>query len=189
MIATWIVVGLAVSLPQTDVDKCLRLADDQARLACYDRLFDRASLHATPGSVTANSARGATVPPAPAAVAPAAVAPAAVAAAGATEEPVGPSASAEATQPAETSFGLTSRQRPDGKIDAINGTIVEVEPSPAGRPVLVLDNGQRWRQVDSTTLPAFSAGESVTIRRAAFGSYLATVPDSGRAAVRVRRQD
>lgn len=184
MIATWIVVGLAVSLPQTDVDKCLRLADDQARLACYDRLFDRASLHATPGSVTANSARGATVPPAPAAVAPAAVA-----AAGATEEPVGPSASAEGTPPAETSFGLTSRQRPDGKIDAINGTIVEVEPSPAGRPVLVLDNGQRWRQVDSTTLPAFSAGESVTIRRAAFGSYLATVPDSGRAAVRVRRQD
>lgn len=179
MIETWVLVGLAVSVSQTDIDRCLGLADDQARLACYDRLFGRALLPAESGSVTTDGAQGAAVPPPPAPIA----------AAQATEQSVQTSATPEAALPAESSFGLTSRQRPDGKVEAISGRIVEVEPSSVGRPVLVLDNGQRWRQVDSTTLPAFSPGEDVTIRRAAFGSYLATVPDSGRAAVRVRRQD
>ncbi len=177
MIGAWIIVGLAVSLSQADVDRCLGLEDEQARLACYDRLLGRTRQPAPAAAAATISAPATPAPPIDAAQAPAAT--------GAAEA----AGSATAAVAPEASFGLTSSQRPDGKIDAVSGTIVEIEPSSIGRPVLVLDNGQRWRQVDSTTRPTFQAGETVTIRRAAFGSYLATVPDSGRAAVRVRRQD
>jgi hypothetical protein len=182
LIETWLIVGLAVSLPQADVDRCLALEAEQARLACYDRLFDRPQPSAPGAAAAAASA---------AAVPAAAVPPVRVDAAPAPARDPAPQAAGEApaASAAEAGFGLTAKQRPDGKVEAISGTVVAIEPGVAGRAVFVLDTGQRWRQVESTTRPAFENGETIVIRRASLGSYLATVPDSGRTAVRVRRQD
>lgn len=184
MLATWVAIGLALSASQADVDRCLGIGDDAARLACYDRLFDRRQSAAPAAALPAAGTPAAAGKPAPAS-------PAAPAKEVATVAPV-PAAATAAAAPApapEEAFGLTVDQRPEGKVKSISGTLVEVESSATGRHVLVLDNGQRWRQLEPTTRPAFSSGETVEIRRAALGSYLATVPDSGRRAVRVRRED
>lgn len=180
MLATWVAIGLALSASQADVDRCLGIEDGGARLACYDRLFDRRESAAPAAAVPAAGAQAA------AAAAPAATARVREVAA---IEPVPPAATPSAAPAPEAAFGLTVDQRPEGKVKSISGTLVEVESSATGRHVLVLDNGQRWRQLEPTTRPAFSSGETVEIRRAALGSYLATVPDSGRRAVRVRRED
>jgi hypothetical protein len=55
-----------------------------------------------------------------------------------------------------------------------------------GRTAFVMDNGQTWLQIDNEQNRFTKAGERVTIKRAAMGSYLMD-PDRGGAAVRVRR--
>lgn len=49
-----------------------------------------------------------------------------------------------------------------------------------------LDNGQHWRQTDSRYSGTVSPGQSVRIRRAALGSFMASI--EGRPAMRVRRE-
>lgn len=182
MIATWIAIGLALSVSQAELDRCLGVEDDGARLACYDRLFERGDRAAPAGALPAAAlpaagAQAAATPPAAAARETPAV------------QAATPAAVPSAAPAPEAAFGLSVEKRPEGKVKSIGGRIVEVESSATGRHVIVLDNGQRWRQLEATTMPPFSDGETVEIRRAALGSYLATVPDSGRSAVRVRRED
>jgi len=209
LIETLLFAASMLAAVQADVDKCTALEEDSARLACYDAIFrppaGRAVTEAT--APTAVSGRADVATAVPAAAAPPAAAPSAERAAapramvppsGAAHE-AAPAASAvtgaavAGTAPTEDTFGLTEEQRAERAkvetLDEISAMIVGIEPSRVGKPVLVLDNGQRWKQLEATVLPVFSEGETVAIRRATFGSYLASVVESGRSAVRVRRLD
>jgi hypothetical protein len=57
-----------------------------------------------------------------------------------------------------------------------------------GRLLLTLENGQQWVQVESSSRQRFFEGDSITIRKASLGSFLASGPKSG-TGVRVRRID
>jgi len=127
LIETWLIVGLAVSLSQADVDRCLGLEAEQARLACYDLLFERPQ---QPGPVAA--AATASAEAGSAAATPVTKVDAAPAAA---RDPVAQAAGdASAAAAADSSFGLTTRQRPDGKVEAISGTIVTIDGGLSARP-------------------------------------------------------
>lgn len=57
-----------------------------------------------------------------------------------------------------------------------------------GHVAFVMENGQTWIQVDSDASRLARAGRTVTIKRAALGSYLMSV-DAGGPAMRVRRTE
>lgn len=96
--------------------------------------------------------------------------------------------------PAVQDFGLTEEQRnqkkevPAPTIDLIESRIATIERHPRDRFTLTLENGQKWTQLEPTPIQRFRVGEAITIRKAAFDSYLARGPSSG-TGVRVRRVD
>ena len=93
----------------------------------------------------------------------------------------------------ETSFGLSAAREAPMKaenesddLQSVQSTVKAFSRSADGSIVIHLDNGQSWRQLSGgETL--LKAGDSVTINRAALGSFQMKVP-SGRAA-KVRRVD
>lgn len=78
----------------------------------------------------------------------------------------------------------------DGKtppIEKVEAKIKSASQVGYGKWVIELDNGARWVQIDSRELSRNpKAGQTVEIRRAAMGSYLANI--DGQIAIRVRRQ-
>jgi hypothetical protein len=54
---------------------------------------------------------------------------------------------------------------------AIDAHVVGFAPGMDGRGVFTLDNGQVWRQVNSTGEMLIRSGDPVTISRAALGSF------------------
>jgi hypothetical protein len=98
----------------------------------------------------------------------------------AAETPVNASA-------ASTEQSLGAEQVPGtDEVDELVSNLVGSFNGWDGNTVFRLDNGQAWQQVDSSYQYARSEGPRVTIRRAAFGSYLLQVEGVGKA-VRVRR--
>jgi hypothetical protein len=78
------------------------------------------------------------------------------------------------------SFG----QKKEQAIEQVESTLREARKTPAGWR-FVLEDGARWDQIDTESLPlAPRPGAKVTIRRAAMGSYMLSV--NGRA-IRVAR--
>lgn len=72
-------------------------------------------------------------------------------------------------------------------VTEITATITQFARNDLGKLVFVLDNGQRWIQTDNITGRRDPrVGHSVTIRRAALGSFIASV--EGRPGIRVRRE-
>ncbi len=72
-------------------------------------------------------------------------------------------------------------------VTQIESTLASVTRGENGRLILVLENGQRWIQTDpgrSGRTPR--VGETVSIRRAALGSFIANIAD--RPGIRVMRQ-
>lgn len=97
--------------------------------------------------------------------------------------------------PAAKDFGLSEEQRNERKknppptIDMIESRIAAVERHPwDDRFILTLENAQKWAQLEPTPIQRFYVGDAITIRKAAFDSYLARGPSSGNG-VRVRRVD
>lgn len=175
--ATWSAVvlgslGVDPARAEGDGRSCATVTDDAERLACYDRIFRGAKADA----------------PVPAAVATAATPPAAPAAP-ASAAPVAPAAPRDAAQ----DFGLTEAQKqarePESSRDqgpsSITATIKNVQTLHGGQFVVILDNDQVWVQNDPAIRAHLKKGQSVEIRKAAFGSHL-LVP-ANRPAVRVRR--
>ena len=75
--------------------------------------------------------------------------------------------------------------RPD-EVEQIEATIASVGTNASGRWVLILDNQQRWVQTGGSTGRSPRTGMPVVIRRAALGSFIATVAD--RPGIRVIRE-
>ena len=150
--------------------RCATMADDRARLACYDSIFGRPAAPPPLG-------------------APSAAAPATGAVAGTVA--AAPAVAAAATP--ETDFGLTEAAKrarePEGSgdrlPDSISGTVARVARQPAGEFVVTLENGQVWTQLQVDARARIAVGDTVTIKKAALGSHLLVT--ANRYATRVRR--
>jgi len=149
---------------------CAALTTEAARLACYDKLAGRAPTAAAPAAAATPAPKAAAAPTAGAA-APAAASPSG--AAGAAARPASPApASPEA-------FGLYSAEHPKALAPTKTETlrILDMSHSPKGFLVLQLEGGQLWELHDGD--PLLVSGDTVTVHRAALGSFLVTTP-SGR---------
>ncbi len=151
------------------------MADDRARLACYDSIFGRPAAAAPLG-------------------APSAAAPATGAVAGTVAAaPVAATPAAAAAANPETDFGLTEaakrarepEESGERLPESISGTVARVARQPAGELVVTLENGQVWTQLQVDPRARVAVGDTVVIKKAALGSHLLVT--ASRYATRVRR--
>ena len=159
----------------TELIDCRTLTAAIERLDCYDQAIDA---HTTAPSQAAEP-RTAENP-----------APVVTTAAAATAASV-PKLSSEAKLSQEDLFGKgeaeirqSVQEATDTKaIDRIEATVIEVRKSASGRVVITLDNGQVWKQSESSRARV-SVDDKVTIRRRSFGSYTLY---SKKTSIRVKR--
>lgn len=152
-----------------DPHSCVAIADDAARLACYDR------------------ALGHSAAPKPAPTAPAAAAATTAAAAPAApvkKDPVGEfGLSEQAKQAKDPAKAAEAAAAPD----SITGRVMSVRWRKYGEFVVTLDNAQVWAQIEPMPSAVVRVGDTVTIKKALFGSY--TLVTAGRIGTKVRRID
>lgn len=159
-----------------DPRSCVAIADDAARLACYDR------------------AMGHTAAPKPAPVAPTATA-APAAAAAATSAAAAPAAPVKKDPVGEFGLSEQAKQAKDpakaaeaaAAPDSITGRVMSVRWRKYGEFVVTLDNAQVWAQIEPMPSAVVRVGDTVTIKKALFGSY--TLVTAGRIGTKVRRID
>lgn len=96
------------------------------------------------------------------------------------------SAQAEAVAQARI-FGLPPRQSGEdaSRVRHIASHVVTVGTDRDGERVFTLNNGQVWRQTESSVLGLARPGDAITIRAGSFGSYLLITP--GGVPLRVKR--
>jgi hypothetical protein len=81
-------------------------------------------------------------------------------------------------------FGDDSSTEPG--VERIETTIARLSQTGFGKWIFVLPDGATWEQIDSRELPIDpKVGNSIKIRKAAMGSYLANVKEQ--VAIRVKR--
>ena len=164
-----------------DPKSCASIDDAAARLACYDAAVGR-----SPRPSAAAPSAAAKPVPRPAAAAPAAAAAAApaVAAAEAAKDPVaefGLSESAKAARdPAKAAEAAAAPQ-------SVVAKVISVRFRKYGEFVVTLDNGQVWEQTEPMPSAIVKVGDTVTIKKALFGSF--TLVTAGRIGTKVRRLD
>jgi hypothetical protein len=150
----------AAQVDTSELARCAAVAGTNERLTCYDAL-------------AASALRGASsVPP------------------GGTSAPAAPAAAIQ-TSPATVNpddpanFGLTRQQLkviPSGP-DSVKAIVSQMTQDRLNNVAVVLDNGQAWTFVEQD--PRLRPGDSVTIKRAALGSFLMMTPS--RHSYRVQR--
>jgi hypothetical protein len=166
--------------------KCAAVADNMARLACYDALNP---------AVKAAQAEPPPPPPPAAVVAPPPAGAAPPADQSAWYDPFHVFGTSPSQQVRPEQFGaenLAPPPPPPGQppaaapaepqpLDSISASVSEYSLNPFGKFLVILDNGQVWRQLDSDGGNArFSRSNknTVTITRGLLGSYNLTVNDS-----------
>jgi hypothetical protein len=162
---------------------CAGIVGDAGRLACYDAAF---------GRPTAGSRDAATTPEASVTTG--------AAPAGTSNEPtVATGAGSAATtaalaEQARKDFGLSdsakrARDPEEARVtqpESVTAAVVQIGRRPYGDLVVTLDNGQVWQQAEVTdTSVRLKTGDTVTIRKAALGSFVLLAPS--RMTLRVRR--
>jgi hypothetical protein len=93
-----------------------------------------------------------------------------------TRAPAPQRAEPAAQSPPREAFGLYSAEHPAVQLttQSVAARVVRVSANPGGRPIVELEGGQRWELDEPDALLA--AGDPVSIRRAALGSFLMTTP-------------
>ena len=185
MLSFLVAAGLLAQPNIEAVLACMKIDDDDARLACYDVQLGR-----VPGAAQADGPRALGESAAATAVVETGTAPVAAAVAAPAAQ-----ASAIATQSGDD-FGLTAERREARSvetekaepIDHITAVVESATKTASGRLLVKLDNGQQWVQVEPSQRQYFFEGDPITIRKAAFGSFLASGPRSG-TGIRIRRLD
>ena len=147
--------------PLREFMKCLETGDDQARLACYDRLA-YALVELGPDAALAPAASG-------------------VAAGASLAQPE----ERAALPTPEEAFGNERMERDDA-IESITANVVGGFSGWDEDTTFELDNGQVWQQSTSGRFLYGGPDRSVTIRRAAFGSFMLS-PDGLNRSIRVKR--
>ena len=158
------------------VGRCAAVADNQARLACYDALAPRVkdALAAPPSSLPGNRTPT-------------------------TEEQrswfgfdlgslFGASPAQQTTPQQFGSDRLPATHAQEetaaAAVDSISAGVSEVAYTPFGRFIVFLDNGQVWRQIEGDTDRAIfkkpAKDNKVTIGRGFIGSYNLTINDSAK---------
>ena len=137
----------STAVPASALQGCAAIGAPGERLACYDRLAGRA-----PASPTA-LVPGAAPQPSPGVAAPASPAP-----------------------PPKGSFGLYHAEHPAAPppVASLTARVVAIGATASGHATVALEGGQLW-ELDGAD-PLLANGDSVTIKRAAFGSFLMTTP-------------
>lgn len=151
-----------VGRSQGSLEACATIDDDAQRLGCYDRLAGRA-VQSSPSLGPSSQSAAPGVPAAAAVGGGVAARPAVVA------DPV-------------ADFGLSDlaiKQRaPDEWVGSISGRVTTVSILGNDRYVITLENGQVWEQTERNPRAILSPGDSVTIKRAALGSFKLNGPRS-----------
>jgi hypothetical protein len=166
---------------------CASLTDSAERLACYDKVVGRgtAPVAAAPSAAPAQPA-GAPPPPT---AAPGSKATLVAPAAPASNAPVTPTppGSAAPAPSSPQSFGLYSVEHPKVAVSpTLEARVVALGKSKDERTTVILDGGAVWELLDEAD-PLLAVGDTVTLRRAALGSYLMYTPTQR--THRVRRLD
>jgi len=172
----------SATFAETPPQSCTKIADDSHRLACYDSAFGYTP--AAPAAASSRTEAATASPPAGVATttAPQAAPTAAVASAAAAASPA-----VERTE----DFGLTQQAQRDRAgvltVESISATVTSVDRNTADRLVVSLDNGQVWQQSESSSQIRIKPGDTVTIKRAALGSFmLVTVRNGSTRAKRIK---
>ncbi|MBY6187336.1 hypothetical protein KUV89_11960 [Marinobacter hydrocarbonoclasticus] len=161
---------------------CTNETDQRARLACYDQLAEAIAQCSSQEDQLdrllcydefSQIATKATLPAAAPATAEAAI----------SRAPIAPAAAPAVS--AEAEFGKTTV--PAEEIDAIHGVVASIKTDAYGKWTITLDNGQRWRQTESSRYK-LKAGDTITIERAFMGSFLLSREGRG-GQTRVKRLD
>lgn len=166
-----------------DPHACVAIADDAARLACYDRALGRGGSTKPPATPAASSA---------ARVAPAAAPAAAAVAASPAPAPAAAPAAVQASDPV-AEFGLTETAKraktpsKPAEPQSISARVVSLSWRKYGEFVVTLDNGQVWEQIEPMPAAAIRIGDPVTVKKALLGSY--TLVTAGKVPTKVRRID
>jgi hypothetical protein len=166
----------AATPPSQALAACAGITDSAERLACYDRLVGRGAAPAAPASTAAAPQPAAAAAPAAAAVPAPAPAP--------SVAPAAPGAAA-AAPPSPQSFGLYSAEHPKPALSpSLEARVVALGKSADDHTTVSLDGGARWELLDGADA-LLAIGDTVTIKRAALGSYLMSTPT--KRLLRVRR--
>ncbi len=82
--------------------------------------------------------------------------------------------------------GVRGFRGSDEDVAEIQSDVTEVLRDSTGKMIIVLENGQMWRQVDGSTMGSIRAGSTVTVKRGSLGSYR-LVPEKGNRTFQVIR--
>jgi hypothetical protein len=138
-----------------DMARCAAITAAEERLACYDALFC-ARIAASDERLACYDARAKTKSPEP-------------------EAPAVVAARPERRPDDAASFGLMRRASPSAQgPQQIRAVVTGLSVDRLGSVLVSLDNGQSWTLTDADA--RLNAGDAVTIRRAALGSFLMTTP-------------
>lgn len=88
-------------------------------------------------------------------------------------------------QRAEQNFGREEQHIAEEVPESIDASISEIRPTAYGKQLITLDNGQVWRQNDSSPIH-WESGDKVVIERGIFSSFFMKETESGRR-IRVKR--
>lgn len=172
----FITTGAKADIHQALLD-CKQLTDNSARLSCYDRLAatfvsqEASAVVAVPSTAVSGAAAPETAAPASA--------PAAVTSVVATPATATPSAEVIAAD-----FGKT-QSRPSDQVEQLQATVKSLSRNKMRKLLITLENGHTWRQTEDDSIQ-LKAGDSVTIEKASFGSFLLSKTGTNRK-VRVKR--
>ena len=143
--------ALAQPVPAA-LQACVRITQDSARLACFDREIAALSAGTSSGAASApagSAAAGATAPPLTA------------------EQKMG--LSTEGVRKLEAEKGINPAEpKPPQELTA---HLASVSRNSAGREVFTLDNGQVWRQCETRARFEAHTGDAVKITHGAVGSF------------------
>lgn len=161
----------AAAAPPADLpaglQACAAVTADAARLSCYDRLAGRgvSPAPAAPAS-----------PPSPERAASALATPTAAASEPASARPAAPAPAAVPAPSGGRSFGLYAAEHPPPPpvAKSMSARVVGVGTGADGHMTATLEGGELWELDDAD--PLLAAGDTVTISRAAFGSFLMQTP-------------
>ncbi len=176
--------------------KCVAIADNAARLTCYDALGPtvHAAVAAPPAVAPPVAVASAPPPVAPPATAPVTPPPAQSADNGAWYDPFHVFGTSPRQQVRPEQFGaenLTAPAPPPGQaapapaepvaLDSITSTVSTYSFTPFGKFIVFLDNGQVWQQLQNDVTPAHfsrSSKNTVVIKRGMMGGYNMLINDS-----------
>jgi hypothetical protein len=154
---------------------CNDLADADARLACYDAAVDRSRQSADSGAAPTPAQPAARVQ-----AEPASAAEATGGAASLSQEDFFGKSGEEVERTVQEATGSEP-------IDSLGATVTKLQRYSYDKVLITLDNGQVWKQVDSSSL-RLRVGDTVEIERASLGSFMLKKQGSKRS-MRVSRED